>query len=59
MELVHVPNILTHTFTCGVSYIDKVIIDYFLGQKTNGANHNLQTVDSVKSTVISSGEMAW
>lgn len=28
-------SILTHTFTCGVSYIDKLIIDYFLGQRTN------------------------
>lgn len=28
--------ILTHTFTGGVSYIDKLIVDYVLGQKTNG-----------------------
>lgn len=52
MELVHVSSILTHT------YIDKLIIDYLLGQKTNRVNHNLQTVDSVKSTVIPSGAMA-
>lgn len=57
MELAHISSILTHTFTCGVSYIDKLIIDYFLGQKTNEVNHNLQTVDSVKF-VISSDAMA-